>query len=640
MQLQNFDQIVGPDPAALLAAIVEGSQDAIIAHSPEGVVLSWNPGAERIYGYSAQEMVGRRLEVIIPAELREELAAILRRLSRGETVQSIETTRIAKDGRRLYVSLSVSAIRDADGGIVGYSSIARDITERRKKDEEDRRRQQLLTDFVENATEGLHWVGPDGKIIWANNAELESLGYTREEYIGHHISEFHADEDVICDILQRLTANEKLHSYEARMRAKDGSIRHVLINSNVYWAEGKFVHTRCFTRDITARKEAEGRLREIEERWRAIIHATPDCVKVTSCDGVVLQMNEAGCAMLDAADVSEIVGRNMLEFVAPEFRAAYQHMLDTVCGGKSAQLEFQVIGLKGNRRWMETRSVPLQDKTRGEIVQLSVTRDTSQRKESDAALREAQLSLSKYAEELERKVAERTAHLRQTVQSLEGMCYTMAHDLRSPLRSLQSFTQILVHDYGPKFDAEGRMYAERILAATARMDLLIRDLLEFARLSHLDLPNSTVDLNAEIEPVIRAVGDDLLRGGTIEVERPLPRVIGNPLLLNQVFNNLIGNALKFTPADRTPQVRITSAVEENEAIITVRDNGIGIPAEHRDRIFGLFQRLHTSSEYPGTGVGLAIVQKAIERMGGHIAVESVVNVGSTFAIRLPLAAPQ
>lgn len=176
--------------------------------------------------------------------------------------------------------------------------------------------------------------------IWANRCELESLGYSREEYIGHHIAEFHVDEPVINDILCRLTANEKLQGYEARMRAKDGSVRHVLINSNVYLKDDQFIHTRCFTRDITERKLAEEKLREAQEK------------------------------------------------------------------------------------------------------------------------------LTQHAGELERQVAERTVHLRQTIESLEGMCYTMAHDLRTPLRSLQSFTQILVSEYSEAFDVEGRIYAQRIIAAT------------------------------------------------------------------------------------------------------------------------------------------------------------------------------
>jgi PAS domain S-box-containing protein len=503
------------EPGALLTALVEGSQDAIIAQGLDATILSWNPGAERIYGYSAEEIIGRSMNTIVPEEKVSELPALYSRLHQGERVGSLETVRRTKDGRLIDISLTVSPIRDASNRVIGFSSIARDITERKRADEEDRQRQRLLIDFVENATEGLHWVGPDGVILWANRSELESLGYSQEEYVGHNIAEFHVDEPVICDILRRLTAGEKLDGYEARMRCKDGSIRHVLINSSVYFDQGKFIHTRCFTRDITARRAAQ------------------------------------------------------------------------------------------------------------------------------EALVEAQEKLRRHAEELERQVELRTAHLQHTVQSLEGMCYTMAHDLRGPLRSLRSFTEILVGDYASKFDEDGRLYGERILAATSRMDALIRDLLEFARLSHTALPLAAVDLNEQVEGWRQHFDHELKsRDAQLVVAEPLPIVTGNRVLLDQVFINLIANALKFTRHETSPSVEIFAEAADGHATVHVRDNGIGIAPEHRERIFGLFQRLHTAQEYPGTGVGLAIVRKALERLGGSVNVDSVVGKGSTFHVRLPLATGQ
>ncbi|MEP7191153.1 MAG: PAS domain-containing sensor histidine kinase, partial [Roseiflexaceae bacterium] len=156
----------------------------------------------------------------------------------------------------------------------------RDITERRQSEELLQRREQELTDFFENATVGLHWVGQDGMILWANRAELELLGYTQEEYFGRHIAEFHADPDVINDILMRLKRGEELHNYEARLRCKDGSIRYVLISSNVHWQDGRFIHTRCFTRDITDRKQAEEERGQLLARERAARVEAQEAVQV------------------------------------------------------------------------------------------------------------------------------------------------------------------------------------------------------------------------------------------------------------------------------------------------------------------------------------------------------------------------
>jgi len=167
------------------------------------------------------------------------------------------------------------------------------VLQHKRAEKQLSRSERELADFFENATVGLHWVGPDGIILRANRAELELLGYTAEEYVGRHIAEFHADPDVIEDVLRRLTAGEEIHDYEARMRCKDGSIKHVLINSNVLWRDGQFIHTRCFTRDITDRKRAEELLRENERRFRKVIDALPAAIYTTDAEGRVTHFNPA-----------------------------------------------------------------------------------------------------------------------------------------------------------------------------------------------------------------------------------------------------------------------------------------------------------------------------------------------------------
>jgi PAS domain S-box-containing protein len=251
-----------------LSAIIESADDAIITKTLEGVITSWNPGARRIFGYTADEAIGRPVTMLIPEERPDEEPAILARLVRGERIEHYETVRVRKDGSRVDISLTVSPIRGPDGEIVGASKIARDISARKRAEEALRRSERELSDFFENAVVGLHWVGPDGRILRANRAELEMLGYEAEEYLGHNITEFHADRAAIQDILARLSRGEVLHEYEARLRCKDGSIRHVLIDSSVMWDDEEFVHTRCFTRDITERKRAEQERELLLERER------------------------------------------------------------------------------------------------------------------------------------------------------------------------------------------------------------------------------------------------------------------------------------------------------------------------------------------------------------------------------------
>jgi PAS domain S-box-containing protein len=260
-----FRQLTPEGRLAHLGAIIEFSNDAIFSVTLDGKILSWNAGAERIYGYTAEEMVGNRVSAFVPQDRRNELDRVIQQLREGENPASFETRRVRKDGRVIHVYLTVSPVRDSEGALIGTSTIARDISERKTAEQALRKKQQELEDFFENSVLGLHWVGPDGRIIWANRAEMQSLGYSACEYIGHHIAEFHADPDVIQDILARLARNEKLHSYEARLKCKDGSLRHVLISSSVLWDDDKFIHTRCFTLDITERRRTEQALRRAEK---------------------------------------------------------------------------------------------------------------------------------------------------------------------------------------------------------------------------------------------------------------------------------------------------------------------------------------------------------------------------------------
>jgi PAS domain S-box-containing protein len=245
-----------PDPR-WLAALVDSSSEAIISKAMDGTITSWNAAAEKMYGYQAAEMLGRSIQMIVPEDRLEELRLVDEKLVRGERVASFETVRVTRDGRRIDIALTISPIIDARGMVVGSSGICHDISARLSTEDELRRSQRDLRDFVENSAVGLHWVGPDGIVLWANQTELDMLGYRREEYIGRHIADFHADQPVIADILERLLRTEQLNNYEARLRCKNGSIRHVLISSNVYSERGEFIHTRCITNDITDRKRAE-----------------------------------------------------------------------------------------------------------------------------------------------------------------------------------------------------------------------------------------------------------------------------------------------------------------------------------------------------------------------------------------------
>jgi len=249
--------------------------DAVITTDIQARVTYLNPVAEVLTGWSTAEAIGQPLEAVFNIVNEDTGLSVenpVRRVLKEGIVVGLanHTALVRRDGTVAAIEDSAAPIRDLQGTLVGSVMVFRDVTERRQADRALQRSEELLTDFFENAAVGLHWVGPDGIILRANKTELHLLGYSKEEYVGRHIAEFHVDKPVIEDILQKLGCGECLLGYEARLRCKDGSIKYVLISSNVLWEEGKFIHTRCFTRDITDRKLAEMALREeIAKRERA-----------------------------------------------------------------------------------------------------------------------------------------------------------------------------------------------------------------------------------------------------------------------------------------------------------------------------------------------------------------------------------
>ncbi len=245
-------------------------------------------------------------------------------------------------------------------------------------------------------------------------------------------------------------------------------------------------------------------------------------------------------------------------------------------------------------------------------------------------MRRAEAALRDHARDLEHQVSDRTARLRTNVADLEAFTYGIAHDLHTPLRAIRGFTDALGEEIGaPSPLATALM--ERIRLSVDHMNALIRDLLRYSPVSHEQPSTDVIDVASVMRTVLQELGQD---SRNVEVQPGLPRVMGHVPLMGEILENLVTNALKFVPADRTPHVVVTAEPRGEHVRLVVEDNGIGVPAEYRERIFELFQRLHNVAEYPGTGVGLAIVRRAAERMGGRCGVEAGPE-GSRFWVELP-----
>lgn len=423
---------------ARLAAIVESSEDAIISKALDGTLRTWNAAAERLFGYTAAEAIGRSVTLIIPPERLAEETTILERLVRGERVQSFETVRVARDGRRLEISLTVSPLRDAEGHIIGASKVARDITEHKRAERALRAsegRHRLLTDLA-LAIQPLHdpaeVVAVSARRL-AEHLDADRCAYAEVEdeavfvVTGDHsrgvpsivgrwpVAAFGA----VCT--QHMLANEPcvVHDVAADPRLgpdlagyratdiqavicvplhKDGRFTAAMAvhqKTPRQWTpqEVQLVRTvadRCW--EALERTRVARTLRESEARYRAIVEATPECVKLVAADGTLLQMNPAGLRMVEADDASEVLGRSVYNVIAPEDRASFRAFNEQVCRGAGASLEFEIVGLRGTRRRMESTAVPLAGPDGG-FAHLAVSRDITRRAATERALADSRARL-------------------------------------------------------------------------------------------------------------------------------------------------------------------------------------------------------------------------------------------------------
>jgi PAS domain S-box-containing protein len=372
-------------------------------------------------------------------------------------------------------------------------------------------------------------------------------------------------------------------------------------------------------------REELRRLKETEDKYRGVFENSNDAIFIHDFDGRIIDANERMLALFGYGR-DEVVSARMADFVVPEDHQKYQTALQKLKSDGAAVFEIDFRKKNGEIFPAEVSS-SIFTVGNAKVVQ-GIVRNIIERKRTEEEFK-------KYRKHLEDFVAQRTDQLESVNKELEAFAYSVSHDLRAPLRAMEGFANALLEDYAGHLDSVGQDYARRVVSAAQHMDALIQDLLAYSRLSRSSLKPSTVSLDSVLGEVLHQFNPDVQKtGAQIRVERPLPEVMGDHATLVQVLSNLISNALKFVQPGVKPGVNIWAEEKQGRVRLWVEDTGIGIAPEYHDKIFRIFERLQGVEAYPGTGVGLAIVKKGMERMGGQAGVDSTLGRGSKFWVEL------
>jgi PAS domain S-box-containing protein len=519
--------------------------------------------------------------------------------------------------------------------------VIEDITERRAEQAGIQISEIRYRRLFEAARDGILILDPQTrKITDANPFMSELLGYSHKQLVGKELWEIGLlkDEKANRSAFRELRKNHFIRYEDLPLQTKAGARHEVEFVSNLYQQNGHAV-IQCNIRDITTRKRTEEALTRSEERYRTLFNSIDEgfCViemlfdeKNKPVDYRFLEVNPSFQAQ---AGIRGAVGKTMREIASTQEDYWFDLYGSVALTGKPIRFVNEARALN---RWFDVYAFRLGG---GESRKVAVLfSNITERRNAEAALMEAKRSIAQHSLELEVLVAERTRELQGTIGELQAFSYSVSHDMRAPLRAMQSFAHFLVEDYAGKLDEKATNYLRQIARSAVRLDRLIQDVLSYTRVLHSKLPMQSVNLDRLVRDIVETSHNDQPIKPEIQIIGILPEVFGNEALLGQCVTNLLSNGTKFVRPGDNPRVEISARMMADASVrLSFKDNGIGIAPQDHTRIFRLFERVHPVSDYEGTGIGLTIVRKAVQRMDATVGFDSTPGKGSNFWIELKKA---
>jgi PAS domain S-box-containing protein len=618
--------------------LFENSPEGIVILDNQDRILNANKGFEKMFQFSVEEIRGKVLNtVIVPESLVEQATQLTLFVLKGEIIHR-ETERKRKDGSMVDVSVLAYPITLEEDQI-GVYGIYSDITVRKETEKALRNSEERYRAFVKQSTEGIwrfEFLEPIsvklpvddqikaifryGYLAECNDVFARMYGYeSAGDIAGARIGELLVETDPKNTeyFLKSILGGYKVDNIESYERDKN-DVKKIFMNNLVGIVENDtLIRIWGSKRDITEAKKAQEELSRTQFRLATLLKNLQDVVLYETGGGKEF-MSENVYEMLGYA-ASNFEDRDFLRTITHpgDWKNIEEKTKEWHRTGSPGvlNLEFRVRRSDGTYVWVEDHMIKVRNN--GDSHMAGVLINITEHKTTEEKLKQLAEKLS------------------QSNKELEQFAYVASHDLQEPLRMVASYIQLLQRRYKGKLSGEADEFINYAVDGVIRMKTLINDLLVYSRVNTKESPLEDVDINKIVEQTRNNLHASIEESGAVINSEPLPVVKANNLQMNQLFQNLVSNAIKFRKPDVSPVVNVSAKHAGDEWLFTVQDNGIGIDKEFSDKIFVIFQRLHNSSEYPGTGIGLAICKRIVEKLGGHLWVESAPGEGSTFTFTIP-----